>query len=266
MIKSANVAWAFYPGDKKWINDLLDQFFDDVHLDILVRSPKAIVAPHAWYIYSWPIAAWSYRILQDNRKTLPKTFVIMAPSHFEYFDWVSVWLYDKFETPLGTVDVDKKLWEQLIKKYPQYFSFNVSAYAQEHAVEVQLPFLQYIAKGNYKILPLVFGNVNPLEVGDVLYELSQKEDVVFVVSSDLSHYMSYDHAVATDTETLQFFVDQHIDKIVHGAEACGITPWLALTQIAKKAKWKSLLLHYANSWDTAWDKSAVVGYGSVVYY
>lgn len=264
MIKSPNVAWAFYPADKEELLAMMDQFFADIPKG-KVKNIKAIAAPHAWYIYSWPVAAWSYQAVKDSRKTIPKTFVIMWPSHYEYFDGVSVWLYDAFETPLGTIPVDKKLGETLIKKYPDYFSFVEPAYEQEHSYEVQLPFLQYVATWPYKILPLIFWNVNPIEVGNILFELSKKEEVFFIVSSDLSHFMEYDNAIQTDKETLQDFVDKDVEKIVHEADACGIHPRLALTQIAIKAKWKPEILKYLNSGDTAGDKSRVVGYWSVIY-
>lgn len=190
----------------------------------------------------------------------------MAPSHYEYFNGVSVWLFDGFETPLGTVSVDKKLWNRLIKEYPDYFSFIPAAYEQEHAVEVQLPFLQYIGTWAYKILPLIFWNVHPIEIGKIVFELMKKEDIFLIVSSDLSHFMDYDNAVQTDKDTLHDFVEKDSEKIVNEAEACGIHPRLALNQIAIQAKRSPRLLQYMNSGDTAGDKSRVVGYWSVIYH
>lgn len=269
MIKSPNVAGAFYPSNKEAIVQMLDQFFSNVKLKTKVNNLKAIVAPHAWYIYSWPVAAYSYEVLKDNWENVPKIFIILAPSHYEYFEGVSVWLFDKFETPLGTIDTDMTLGKKLINDYPDYFSFMSAAFDQEHSYEVQLPFLQYISNiqnSKFKILPLVFWNVNPIKVGDILFELSKKEEIFFIVSSDLSHFMEYSNAVQTDEDTLHYFVNKEIDKIVHEANACGIHPRLALTQIAIKAKWTPELLEYKNSGDTAGDKSRVVGYGSVIYF
>jgi len=266
MIKSPNVAWAFYPSSKEAIIQMMEEFFSNVKLKAKISKLKAIVAPHAWYIYSGQVAAWSYQALKDNRKIVPKTFVIMAPSHYEYFEGVSVWLFDKFETPLGAIDTDMTLGKNLINEYPDYFSFVPAAFDQEHSYEVQLPFLQYIAQWPYKILPLVFGNMNPIEIGNILFELSKKEGMFFIVSSDLSHFMEYSNAVKTDEETLSDFVDKDINKIVHEADACGIHPRLALTQIAIKAKRTPEILEYKNSGDTAGDKSRVVGYWSVVYH
>ena len=304
MIKSPNVAGAFYPSSKEAIMKMMKEFFANVQKDHHQLSSdrnhqlSAVVAPHAWYIYSGQIAAYSYTALQEYIKHLvpsPKshipTFVILAPSHYEYFEGVSVWLFDKFETPLGTIDTDMALGKKLINDYPDYFSFVPAAYDQEHSYEVQLPFLQYILQKsevivqsseknrkdsnthnssllthNFKILPLVFWNVNPIEVGNILYELSKKEEMFFIVSSDLSHFMEYSNAVKTDEETLQDFVDKDIDKIVHEADACGIHPRLALTQIAIKAKWTPELLKYMNSGDTAGDKSRVVWYWALIYH
>lgn len=271
MIKTPNVAGAFYPADKATIISMLDSFFNNIKIDKEIDNLKAIVAPHAWYIFSWPVAAYSYQTVKDHWKKIPKTFIIMAPSHYEYFEWISVWLFEKFETPLGTLETDRELGKKLINQYPDFFSFVPTAFNQEHSYEVQLPFLQYISKSQipnstFKILPLVFGNVNPIQVGDILFELSKKEKIFFIVSSDLSHFMEYSNAVKTDEETLNDFVEKDREKIVNEADACGIHPRLALTEIAIKAKWKPKVLKYLNSWDTAWDKSRVVGYSAVAYY
>lgn len=265
MIKTPNVAGAFYPESKEEILMMIDDFFKNIKTKSKVNKLKAIVAPHAWYIYSGQVAAYSYQALKNNRKTIPKTFVIMAPSHYEYFDGVSVWLYDAFETPLGKLSVDKKIGERLIKDNPDYFSFVPAAYEQEHSVEVQLPFLQYIGTWPYKILPLIFGNVNPIEVGKILFNLSQKEDIFIIVSSDLSHFMRYDAAIQTDEITLTDFIHKETEKIINEWDACGIHPRLALNQIAIQAKRTPELLQYKNSGDTTGEKSRVVGYGSVIY-
>lgn len=265
MIKQPNVRGTFYPEKKNQIIDLLDLFFKNIKKGNKVNKLKAIVAPHAWYIYSWQVAEYSYQALKDNWKSVPKTFIIMAPSHYEYFNGISVWLYDGFETPLGTIPVDKKLWNMLIKKYPDYFSFVSAAYEQEHAIEVQLTFLQYIATWTYHIVPLIFWNVNPIEIGNILFELSKKEDIFLIVSSDLSHFMDYDNAVQTDEDTLHYIINKDLDKIIHEWEACGIHPQIALTQIARQAKRIPKILQYMNSGDTAGDKSRVVGYWSVIY-
>ena len=279
MIKSPNVAGQFYPEGRQELTEMLDTFFSNVDLkssDIIwknhLKSLRAIVAPHAGYVYSWLVAAYSYSILKwyisslvTRNSPLP-TFVVLAPSHYEYFEDVSIGIYDSFETPLGKVPVDKELGKKLIESNPKYFSFNEPAYEQEHALEVQLPFLQYILGNKIKILPMVFSQTNPIEVGNILYELSKKEDLFFIVSSDLSHFMTYDNAVKTDEETLQDFVEKDVKKIADEAEACGIHGRLALTQIAIKAKWKPEIVKYMNSGDTAGDKSRVVGYGSMIYH
>lgn len=266
MIKTPNVAGAFYPDNRDQIIKLLDDFFKKAETKNKMNDLKAIVVPHAWYIYSWSVAAYGYETIKENWKKIPKTFIILAPSHYEYFEGVSVWLFDKFETPLGSIDTDMKLGKKLINEYSDYFSFVPAAYAQEHSYEVQLPFLQYVAQWPYKILPLIFWNVNPIEIGKILFQLSKKEEIFFIVSSDLSHFMPYDNAVQTDKETLQDFIDKDIDTIINEAEACGIHPRLALTEIAIQAKWKPELIKYLNSGDATGDKSSVVGYWSLIYH
>ncbi len=286
MIKTPNVAWAFYPADKAEIISMLDNFFANVKLENETKGLKAIVAPHAGYVYSGEVAAYSYTALLNHLRAKVSdlstmTFVILAPSHYEYFEGVSVWLFDRFETPLGMIDTDRELGKGLINQYPDFFSFIPAAFDQEHSYEVQLPFLQYIASkmqgkvimgkqkerpSAFQILPLIFWQVNPIQVGDILYELSKKRNIFFIVSSDLSHFMEYSNAVKTDEETLQDFIDKDITRIADEADACWIHPWLALTEIAIKAWRKPKLLKYLNSWDTAGDKSRVVGYWSVMYH
>jgi len=173
MIKSPNVADQFYPGDKQQLTQMLDGFFANIKKEKKFKNLKAIVAPHAGYIYSGQVAAYSYQVLKEHLEEIKDkdiTFVIMAPSHYEYFEGVSIGLYDAFETPLGRISVDKELGKKLIDSHPKYFSFNEAAYEQEHALEVQLPFLQYIFHNlesriqNLKLLPMIFGNTDPIEV------------------------------------------------------------------------------------------------------
>jgi len=278
MEKAPNVAWIFYPWNKTDLLAMLDGFFKKTKVDIHGLNLKAIVAPHAWYIYAGPVASYSYKALQsyiqtliDNTIALP-TFVIMAPSHYEYFSGVSVWAYEAFQTPLWDIAVNLKLSKQIIKEYPDFFSYNPSAFMQEHSLEVQLPFLQYIIQQikingeKLQILPLIFGDTDHATLGNILYELSRKNNLFFIVSSDLSHYMSYRECSEKDKHTLRYFSYKSIDKIVHWADACGINPRLALTQLAIRSKREAKLLKHMNSWDTTWDKTKVVGYGSMVYY
>lgn len=230
------------------------------------QNIRAMVSPHAWYIYSWAIAAYGYHQIWSNWQNIPKTFVILWPSHHLHLSEVSLWLYDKYETPLWDVDIDQKLWKKLINDYPNLFWFIPEAHDTEHSVEVQLPFLQYISWwSNFKILPMILWHQNFEEVWNILNELITKEEVFLIVSTDLSHYKTYDDAIFTDKQTIGMFLSQNTSLIESKWDACWITPWLCLNHLSILQNWSPKLLKYANSWDTAGTKDQVVWYASMVY-
>jgi len=264
MIKKANVAGMFYPADVGELEDMISKYLDAAD-GSGKQDLKAIVAPHAGYVYSGPAASYAYKAIQENWEDIPKTFVVMAPSHHAWFANASVWLYDEFEIPNGNIKVNKKLCEELINNYPECFSFVEEAYAQEHALEVQLPFLQHIAQGEFDIVPLVFWDGDAVKIWDCLQKFAEKNNLFFIVSSDLSHFMPYDTANKVDEISLNNFVNKDLEKIATSSDACGIKPWTALTEIAIKNNWTPKLLKHENSGDTAGDKSKVVGYASLIY-
>jgi len=265
-IRKTVVADMFYPKNPNELSNNIKKYIKNVDINIKKMNIKWVVVPHAGYIYSGSIAAYSYKIIKQNWKNIPKTFVILAPSHYEYMEFASCWMFEEYETPLGNIEVDLELWKELMDNYPDYFNFLAKAHKEEHSIETQLPFLKYISWwDNFKILPILVGNINPIEIGEILLKLSQKKDLFFIVSSDLSHYKHYEDAGAIDQDTLRSFLSQDIKNIAENADACGIYPWLVLNQISYLSKWHPKLLKYANSGDTAWWKEQVVWYASLVY-
>ena len=263
-IRPMAVKDGFYPWNPIVLKNMLEEFFAIVKLDIGSR-PESAVAPHAGYVYSGLVAAYTYKAIFQYLESLPSTIVILVPSHYAIFEGVSVGIFNHLETPFGRLSGAVELGKRLIKGYPGLFTSYLEPQLPEHAIETQLPFLKYIfdEKGIEKqILPLVFGQVDVVKVGEVL---SQLDDVFFIVSSDLSHYLPYDEAIQRDKITLEAFLSQDITKIVEVADACGKWPWVSLTVISLLKKWEPTLLKYLNSGDTAGDKSRVVGYSSVIY-
>lgn len=275
--KEMSVAWVFYPSDPNKIWEMIKWFLKNANLpEYKVWQLKAIVCPHAWYIYSWQVAWYSYKLLQyelslykensilDQEFTLP-TILLLCPSHYEYFKWVSIWMFDEFKTPIGNLKVDINLGKKILATYDDDFVFWSKAFAQEHSLETQLPFLKFI-EPNIKILPMIFGQTNPLEIWNIIDELIKDKNIIIVVSSDLSHFHKYNEAIQLDKNTLQSFLDLDTEKIINKWDACGIYPWLSLHQIASN-RWRTTkLLKYQNSWDSAWDKQRVVWYGSMGYF
>ncbi len=265
-IREPAVADIFYPQNPHELSTMIENYLNNVDISIKNKQIKWIVSPHAGYIYSGPIAAYAYDVIKENWNNIPKTFVILAPSHHEYMEFASCGIFDEYKTPLGNIKVDLKLGNQLINDYADWFSFLPKAHEKEHSVEVQLPFLQYVSKWNdFEILPILVGNINPIEIGNILYKISKTKDIFFIVSSDLSHYSSYEDASSIDQNTLRWFLSQNIKTIAETADACGIYPWLVLNQVSILSNWHPKLLKYANSGDTAWWKEQVVGYASLVY-
>lgn len=265
--RKTTVAWIFYPSDKNELKWLINNFMDNISTAEKIKDLKAVVCPHAWYIYSWQVAAYSYKTIQDNLDSISKkTIILLCPSHFVSLNKVAVWLYDELETPLGNLCVNKKLWDELINSYPDYFTENFEAFEQEHSLEVQLPFLKYIFwEKDIKILPLIFWWVDFKEIWKMLDLFYKREDLFFIVSSDLSHYKKYNEATTIDLNTLTTFLTTNSLIIAESADACWIYPWITLNEIATLNNWNPKLLKYLNSWDTAWDRDRVVGYASVIY-
>ncbi|MDD5213141.1 MAG: AmmeMemoRadiSam system protein B [Candidatus Gracilibacteria bacterium] len=265
--REMSVSNMFYSSDKYYLEKKFRDFFSNIKSVLIPRKIKALVCPHAGYVYSGQVASHSYKLLEKELEQIPKTIVLLCPSHYVNFKGVSVGLYDKLKTPFGDLEVDKILGENLLGNYPTYFTLNYKASNGEHSMEVQLPFLKYIIKDKkIKILPLVFGEIDSIKIGEILDNVFKKYPMLFIVSSDLNHYFSYDDAIKCDKKSISAVLSENTDKIIANVEACGVGPWLALNQIASRNKWKRKLLKYQNSGDTAGGKDEVVGYASLAYF
>ncbi len=221
---------------------------------------KGIVVPHAGYIYSGPVAGEGYRQLLNLDYSKPIKVFILAPSHYMYFTGASVGLFDAYKTPLGLVNVSKTAGELLNEPN---FHFILDAHIEEHSLEVQLPFLQYVLP-HFEIVPILYGDIRYKVLAESI-EKYLDERSILVVSSDLSHYYPYDKAVQIDSNC-NAAVEQLDLKKMDKCEACGKTGIMMMIYLAKKNNWKSLVVKYANSGDTAGPKSQVVGYASYAFY
>ena len=255
----------FFPWNKLELEIMLKNFFDNVE-NFEINNLKWVVAPHAWIIYSGQVAAYSYEAIRQNLDNIPKTIFILTPDHYIWTNKVLVWNYDALEAIFWDLQVDKEVINDLLK-YDEIFTDEYLSLEKEHALETQLIFLSYILKekiNEFKIVPLIFGQVDILKIYEVLKKYEKNS--FFIISSDLSHYNPYEIAIEKDKNTINAFLSLNLEKIINMADACGIYPWLLFSIIAKNNFYKAKLLKYLNSWDTAWDKSQVVGYASVAYY
>ncbi len=259
MVRKPAVAGSFYPADPKQLSQALGELLATAPSPP-ASAPRAVVAPHAGYAYSGPVAAYGFRALEPLARREPTVF-LMGPAHYLAFEGVSTGNFGHWETPLGRVPVDIDRIGELLERSPIFTSAN-EPHLPEHSLEVELPFLQTVL-GRFKLVPLLFGITDPLAVAAHLGALVRPEDVV-VVSTDLSHYHPDDVARRLDAATLETALALDATGLLE-REACGRHPWAALTALAASRGWRPELLAYATSGDTSGDRSRVVSYAALRY-
>jgi len=258
-VRPPAVAGRFYPGDPAELRQMIESLLATAPKPA-GPSPKALIAPHAGYIYSAPIAASAYAQLLPDRESI-KRVVLLGPSHFAEFEGVVGSSAEAFATPLGTVPVDLEMTRAL-SVLPDVTVFD-APHSREHALEVQLPFLQAILR-EFKIVPLLAGAVTPKQVGRVLDTLWGGPETRIVISSDLSHYLDYVSGQELDRTTADAIEALTPDAIGEG-QACGRIPICGLLEAAARHHLCSRTLDLRNSGDTAGPRQQVVGYGAFVF-
>lgn len=260
-VRPPAVAGTFYPGAQRELAQNLAQMLGAAASTAPERSvPKAIVAPHAGYIYSGPVAASVYALLAPARERIRRV-VLLGPTHRVAVRGLALPGVGAFATPLGIVEIDSGTVEAL-RGLPQIIESR-QAHALEHSLEVHVPFLQVIL-GQFTLVPLAVGHATQQEVAEVLERLWGGPETLIVVSSDLSHYLSYADAQAVDRATAESILALATD--ISHEQACGATPVTGLALAARRRGLKPELLDLRNSGDTAGDRDRVVGYGSFAYY
>lgn len=229
--------------------------------DYIAATPKAIIVPHAGYIYSGSTAAQAYRALAPVASSIRRV-VLLGPSHRVGFDGVAFCSSDYFRTPLGDVPIDQSAFVA-ISNLPNIQLLD-KAHEQEHSLEVQLPFLQYLLP-NFKLVPLVVGDASMDTVASVLNALWGDDETLIVISSDLSHFHDYSAAKAIDARTCQA-IEQFKPEQISYDQACGRNPVKGLLCVAKSRDLLVKTLSLCNSGDTAGDRNRVVGYGAWAFY
>lgn len=260
-VRPAAVAGMFYPRDARALDRDVADLLDGVeNLAPRFGHPKALIVPHAGYVYSGPVAARAYDELGAARGIV-KRVVLLGPVHRVPVRGLALPGSDAFETPLGRVPVDAEL-VRMLTPFRQVVTSS-EAHAQEHALEVQLPFLQKML-GEFALVPLVVGDARPQEVRDVIERLWGGPETLFVISTDLSHYHAYDEARAIDRATLSRIAAFGTD--INHEEACGATPLNGFLAVARARGLSIRLLGACNSGDTAGGKDRVVGYSAFALY
>ncbi len=288
-IRQPAVAGSFYPDNKEELIFLIEEFLNSAEKELKQnkiyekignKKLKALISPHAGYAYSGFIAACGYSILRNYAPILSSgaklsnganprfSATILGPSHHVYINKPFADSNDFWETPLGKIKVHQDFIEKI------GLTGNSKAHEQEHSIEVQLPFLQFIfnklrrdAQNSVKF------SVAPVALNDPNENLTEKlikinDNALIIVSSDLSHFLPYKEASEIDKKTIRAIMDLNERKILSLGEniACGLAGIITLARIAKKLNWRPIFLKYLNSGDAAGDKNRVVGYCSIAFF
>lgn len=258
------VAGQFYPADAKKIestlekyNQILDSYFE-THKEMETLQPKAVIVPHAGYVYSGFTANVALHLLSHSDV---EHLVVIGPSHRVYLKGASVSMYDSYATPLGSLAIDKELAQKLKEKFALHF---LPEAHHEHSTEVQMPLIKHY-EPKVSVVELVYGDENPQHLAKVIeYLLSQPKTAV-VISTDLSHYYEKSKANKLDTLCINAVLNLDDNALHSGCEACGKIGVEAMILAAKTAHLTPKLLDYRTSADASGDSSSVVGYMSVAF-
>lgn len=261
------VAGAFYTADASVLEKEVDGFIAAAPKKTYDGNIIGIISPHAGYRYSGQVAGAAFRQIQGMRYN---TVIVMAPSHRVPVSGVAFPTKDVYRTPLGDIPIDVEKIRRIVGRY-KWAAYDDRPYEVEHSMEVQLPFLQRVTS-DFMILPMIIGAHDQATLDAIATALEvvfPGEEVLFVASSDLSHYLPYEKAVDADKKTMSLVCDAsataYYDAVKKGdASLCGSSPVYILKRIAESRKAKLGMVEYANSGDTYGDKSRVVGYGAVV--
>lgn len=258
-VKPPAVAGFFYPKDPAELEQLLHNLLKQARAK--GPPPKALLVPHAGYIYSGAVAATAYAALAPIRSTIRRV-VLLGPAHRVYVDGMAISSATHFATPLGTIPVDRGMQDK-VSGLPGVRVMD-EAFAQEHSLEVHLPFLQSVLE-SFTVLPVVVGDADPRAVATLLETVWGGEETLVVISTDLSHFHDYRTASRLDKQTAALIRDKEFSKL-GPQQACGCRPVNGLLKLASEKNMNIEILDVRNSGDTAGNHNRVVGYGAFGVY
>ena len=258
-IRPPAVAGLFYPDDARVLRVQISGLMAAAPPPDLMLPPKALIVPHAGFIYSGPIAAAAYRLLTSLRAQITRV-ILIGPTHRMAVRGIALPAAQAFATPLGTVPVSRIDWHTLQSN--PHVLVDDAPHAREHSLEVQLPFLQTVLDG-FELVPLLAGDVAPDVVAALLETLWGGPETLLLVSSDLSHYHPYETARLADRRSVEQVLN--LGGPLNHEQACGATPINALLEVARRQGLQPHLLDLRNSGDTAGDRGSVVGYAAIAF-
>ena len=254
-VKEPSVINIFYSGDKDKLSEQLKNFDKDFVYEYLSR---AVIVPHAGYVYSGELAYKGIKQLNKNLKNL----FIFAPAHRVAFEGIALSTYDEWKTPLGNIKINQEINKELNEKFgAQYFD---DGYKDEHSIEIQVPLIQTIFN-EVQIIPVLIGNENPNIITKIIEYFWQNQDCGFIISSDLSHFLTDDKAKKLDNKTASMIETGSIDGFSFN-QACGAIGIYGLCEFINKMNYSLIRIDMYNSSLATNDKSRVVGYGAWILY
>jgi MEMO1 family protein len=259
-VRPPAVSGLFYPAAAEELRSAVEGYLREATPRDGAPVPKAVIAPHAGYVYSGPIAGSAFQALASAASAIERV-VLLGPSHFVPFRGLALPGHESFGTPLGAVKL-QGAGAQASLRLPQV-RIIPEAHVREHSLEVELPFLQVLL-GSFEIVPLVVGEAEPDEVAEVLDRLWGGPETLIVISSDLSHYLPADAARLADRETADAILA--LGGPLDPRQACGAAPVNGLLRAARARGLSVELLDLRSSADTAGDPSRVVGYGAFAFH
>lgn len=256
-MRKAKYAGSFYPENEIDLRKMINAFLDEVP-DLPTQGRlKGLIVPHAGYAYSGPIAAHGFKLLKRLDMEREWKILLIGPSHHAFFEGAAV-SRGEWDNPLGKVearDLRDEVKSEFLVDFPE-------AHEREHSLEVEIPFLQVCLK-KFVLYPLCLGMVPDENLARDLKEFCARDDVIVVVSSDLSHYHSYDEAYRIDESSNEAILKDDYDIDI---DACGRVGISVLRRLKKELGWEGKLLDYRNSGDTEGDKNCVVGYSAFGFF
>lgn len=257
---TSQVAGSFFSADSTELSAHLHAFLSEVTIQTPV--PKAMIVPHAGYVYSGLTAAHAYAALKDSAY---RRVVLLGPSHRYLIEGIGLPQADYYQTPLGDIPLDQTAIQELLKTESQsVIHSNTPFMMPENSLETQLPFLQTVLN-DFQLLPILVGQISYKNLAALLEPFLQDTETLFVISSDLSHYQSYEAARTQDMNTIHEILNNRPDDITF-EDACGRTGIQAFLTLAEKYHLRAALIDYRNSGDTAGPKNQVVGYAAIHFY
>ncbi|MEN8146708.1 MAG: AmmeMemoRadiSam system protein B [Campylobacterota bacterium] len=257
------VAGTFYPASCSEIETYVTRFNtaldeNDFASEALRITPRAVIVPHAGYVYSGFTANAAYRSAAEKRDSI-KRIVVIGPSHRVYINGASIALYSHYDSPCGEMKIDLALSNRLNEQF-DFLHFAPEAH-NEHSTEVQVPFMQHYFP-TAEIVEIVYGDLDPQLLSELIDTVLEDRETLVVISTDLSHFHTQQEAKGLDSLCIQAMADLNIAELESGCEACGMIGVKAVIASANRTGLKSQVLDYRTSADVTGDKQSVVGYVS----